>query len=160
MTYLLDANVFIDAKNRHYGFDFCPGFWDWLVRANAEGRVFSVTKVGDELQDDDLAPWAKARGEGFFLAPTKKTLGAFQKINDWLLGAGYPPTAALEFQSVADFYLVAQALADGHAVVTHERPSGSLKRVKIPDVCAAVGVMCLQPFEMLRREKARFVLGS
>ena len=24
MAYLLDANVFIQAKNLHYGFDFCP----------------------------------------------------------------------------------------------------------------------------------------
>jgi Domain of unknown function (DUF4411) len=26
MAYLLDANVFIQAKNLHYGFDFCPAF--------------------------------------------------------------------------------------------------------------------------------------
>ena len=44
-------------------------------------------------------------------------------------------------------------------MVTHEVPSGSTKRVKIPDACLAMGVNCLQPFEMLRREKARFVLG-
>ena len=24
MAYLLDANVFIQAKNLHYGMDFCP----------------------------------------------------------------------------------------------------------------------------------------
>ena len=40
MAYLLDANIFIQAKNLHYGFDFCPAFWEWLVAANAEGRVF------------------------------------------------------------------------------------------------------------------------
>jgi hypothetical protein len=27
MAYLLDSDVFIQAKNLHYGFDFCPGFW-------------------------------------------------------------------------------------------------------------------------------------
>nr|WP_269633613.1 DUF4411 family protein [Pelomonas sp. BJYL3] len=32
MAYLLDANVFIQAKNLQYGFDFCPGFWDWLAQ--------------------------------------------------------------------------------------------------------------------------------
>ena len=32
MAYLLDANVFIAAKNLHYGFDFCPAFWDWLCQ--------------------------------------------------------------------------------------------------------------------------------
>jgi hypothetical protein len=26
MAYLLDANVVIQAKNLHYGFDFCPAF--------------------------------------------------------------------------------------------------------------------------------------
>lgn len=41
MTYLLDANVFIQAKNLHYGLDFCPAFWDWLIDNNREGRVFS-----------------------------------------------------------------------------------------------------------------------
>jgi hypothetical protein len=30
--YLLDANVFIQAKNLHYGFDFCPAFWAWLLQ--------------------------------------------------------------------------------------------------------------------------------
>lgn len=49
MPYLLDANVFIEAKNRHYGLDFCPAFWDWLVERNQEGVVFSVEKVGDGL---------------------------------------------------------------------------------------------------------------
>ena len=57
MAYLLDANVFIQAKNLHYGFDFCPAFWDWLIRQNQAGEVFSIEKVGSELLagDDELA---------------------------------------------------------------------------------------------------------
>lgn len=68
MAYVLDANVFIAAKNLHYGFDFCPAFWDWLVQQNNAGRVFSIEKVGDELQavDDELSTWAAARGDSFF----------------------------------------------------------------------------------------------
>ena len=64
MSYLLDANVFIQAKNLHYGFDFCPAFWDWLVTRNAAGRVLSIEKVGDELAAvaDELSDWAAARG--------------------------------------------------------------------------------------------------
>lgn len=60
-TYLLDANVFIQAKNLHYGFEFCPAFWDWLVQENSAGRVFSIERVGDEIQavDDELAEWAR-----------------------------------------------------------------------------------------------------
>ncbi|RMF56764.1 MAG: DUF4411 family protein [Calditrichaeota bacterium] len=40
MSYLLDANVFIQAKNLHYGFDFCPAF-QWLIK-NASGTVFNI----------------------------------------------------------------------------------------------------------------------
>ncbi len=47
MPHLLDANVFIQAKKLHYGLDFCPAFWDWLMRKNATGTVFSIEKVGD-----------------------------------------------------------------------------------------------------------------
>ncbi len=45
MAYLLDANVFIEAKRRHYSFDFCPAFWDWLVEGNAAGKTCSVERV-------------------------------------------------------------------------------------------------------------------
>ena len=42
MAYLLDTNVFIQAKNLHYGFGFCPAFWDWLIANNATQHVFSI----------------------------------------------------------------------------------------------------------------------
>jgi hypothetical protein len=69
MAYLLDANVFIQAKNLHYGLDFCPAFWEWLITQSHAGNVFSIEKVGDEVQalEDDLSVWAGARGGGFFL---------------------------------------------------------------------------------------------
>ena len=49
--YLLDANVFIQAKNLHYGFDFCPAFWDWLIQQNQADRVASVEKVAVEMHE-------------------------------------------------------------------------------------------------------------
>jgi hypothetical protein len=48
MAYLLDSNVFIQAKNLHYGFDFCPVFWEWIGQSHAAGTVFSIDKVADE----------------------------------------------------------------------------------------------------------------
>lgn len=63
MAYLLDANIFIQAKNLYYGFDVCPGFWDWLDDAHADGRVTSIDRIGDELTGagDELATWARSR---------------------------------------------------------------------------------------------------
>ena len=162
MAYLLDANVFIAAKNLHYGLDFCPAFWDWLVAENAAGSVFSIEKVGDEVQAvaDELSEWAEARGAGFFLAPDAAVFPALAAVSRWANGQGYAPAAVSTFLQVADYYLVAQAQAGGHTVVTHEVPSASTRRIKIPDACIGLGIKCVTPYEMLRRERARFVLGA
>jgi hypothetical protein len=85
MSYILDADVFIRAKNLHYGLDFCPAFWEWLSMKNAAGQLFSI-------------------------------------------------------------------------VVTHEIPSASTRKIKIPDACIGLGIKFMTPYEMLRRERARFIL--
>lgn len=161
MSYLLDSDVFIQAKNLHYGLDFCPAFWDWLIDANAKKLVFSTEKVGDEIEAvaDELATWAEGRGDGFFLKPDAAILPALAQVSTWASGQNYEPAAVNTFLQVADFYLVAHALAHGHVVVTHEVAAASTKKIKIPNACIGVGVKCMSPFEMLRLERARFVLG-
>ena len=160
MTYLLDANVFISAKNLHYGFDFCPAFWKWLINKNEEHKVFSIEKVGDEINaiGDELSEWTKNRGEKFFKKPNKTLLPALGKVADWVNAASYEPSAKNIFLQVADYYLVAQAYAERYTIVTHEVASNSLKKVKIPDVCLELEIKFVTPYEMLRQEKARFVL--
>ena len=161
MGYLLDADVFIRAKNLHYGLDFCPAFWDWLIAENQRGRVFSIEKVGDELQAvaDDLSVWAQARGDRFFLRPDPSVLPALAAVSGWATSQGYEPAAVSTFLQVADYYLVAQARAAAHTVVSHEVPAGSTRKIKIPNACIGLGIKCVTPFEMLRSERARFVLG-
>ncbi len=161
MAYLLDADVFIAAKNLHYGFDFCPAFWDWIVQEHNSGQVFSVEKVRDELLagQDDLAAWAARLPGAFFEKPNATTLPALERIATWINGqTKYSAAAKNTFLQIADFYLVAQALAGQHIVVTHERPHESRHVVKIPNVCLALEVQYMTPFDMLRRERARFVL--
>ena len=90
-TYLIDSDVFIQAKNLHYGFDFCPAFWDWLVEQNGVGKVASIEKVADELQDgdDELAEWAAARGSDFFLPMDDTVLLKRSIVSDWANDKGY-----------------------------------------------------------------------
>jgi len=64
------------------------------------------------------------------------------------------------FLQDADYYLVSFAHAHRHTVVTHEIPSDGVKRVKIPNVCIGMGVKFMTPYEMLRKERARFVLSA
>lgn len=162
MAYLLDTNVFIQAKNLHYGFSFCPAFWDWIVRENRAGKVFSVEKVRDEIMDgdDELAHWAAQYKDSLFLALDASVLPAMQRVSTWVTNQQYASAAVNLFLQDADYYLVAQALAGGHVVVTHEKPEVSIKRVKIPSVCIGVGIGFMNPFEMLRRERALFVLAE
>ena len=133
MPYLLDANVFIQAKNLHYGLDFCPAFWDWLIAENATKKVFSIEKVGDEILAiaDELANWASDRGDEFFLKPDAKLLAALSLVSAWATGQSYEPAAVSTFLLVADYYLVGYALAHGYTVVTHEVASSSQLGFKV-----------------------------
>lgn len=161
MAYLLDSDVFIQAKNLHYGFDFCPGFWDWIDTQWQVGTVLSIEKVRDELigGGDELAGWAQARGADFFLKPDPLVLPSLRAVSSWATGAGYEQAGVNIFLQAADYYLVAHAHAHRDVVVTHEVPSSSTRRIKIPDACIGLGVKCVNPFQMLRTERARLVLG-
>lgn len=161
MAYLLDANVFIEATRRHYGFDFCPAFWDWLDTQHAAGTVFSIEKVGDELLsgNDDLSQWAGRHGATFFLPPDDRLLASLASVAEWVRGQRYRPGAIGAFLEDADYYLVAHAHAHGHVVVTHEVPSDGVRQVKIPNVAIGMKLKCMTPYEMLRLERARFILG-
>jgi len=160
VAYLLDSDVFIQAKNLHYGFDFCPAFWAWIDQAHGVGIVFSIEKVGDELKagGDDLATWVTGR-PGLFLKPDSAIVASLRAVSQWASSGAYPAAAVGTFLQVADYYLVAHAHAHQHIVVTHEVVAHGTKKIKIPNACIDLGVKCMTPFEMLRAEKARFVLG-
>ena len=138
--YLLDANIFIQAK-----------------------IAGSVERVREELLagQDELADWARTH-PSFFQPIDDDTAACFRPLSKWASSApaGYKSAALSEFSSdAADFLLVAHALAHRHVVVTHEVPSpNSSRRVKIPDACKALGVEWESPFAMLRKSKAKFDL--
>jgi predicted nucleic acid-binding protein len=160
VTYLLDTNVLIDAKNRYYGFDICPGFWEWIDAANEQEKVYSVSRVFDEVCSgkDDLTEWAKSR-RPLFLDPDGDVVDAMREVSEWVTGTDPPYQAAAiaEFLGVADYFLVSHAKAHGFVVVTAEVSSDTVKRVKIPNACKGVGVEYTDLFTMLRTEEARFV---
>lgn len=160
MSYLLDANVFISAKNLHYGLDFCPAFWDWLIHGANTGAVFSIDKVADELEAgaDELAAWAVGAGKALFRKTPAALAPQFMQVSTWAMGQQYTPAAVNQFLQAADFYLVAHALAGQHIVVSNEVISPSPNRIKIPNACIGLGVRFMSPYQMLRIERARFVL--
>lgn len=164
MAYLLDTGIFIEAKRRFYGMDFVPGYWAWLMREAKAGTIRSIEKVADEIgaQQDDLSAWAATLPTGFFLRPDATFSAAFQQVSQWALASGFQAAAYNEFLGVADSFLVAQALAGGHTVVTLEKPATtpSKRKIKVPDACAGVSVKCMTPYEVMRLRGVRLVLEA
>lgn len=163
MKYLIDSDVLIRAKNQDFPFEVAPGFWDWLVAANARDLVAIVPRVRQELlaQDDELSAWIKLASARFTLSISSTDFPRFTELTDWVQGGQtqFGPAAVNEFLGAGDYELVALAAARGSAVVTHEVSSDGFKKVKIPNACAAMGVFCVRPHEMLFREGVRLVLG-
>jgi hypothetical protein len=158
--YLVDADVFIEAANSHYAFDVVPGFWDWLLVANADGTVASVEAVQRELRAgrDELAHWAMDRDEMFFLQPDDEVVVSLRIVSEWATNCDrYTSAAVADFLAKADYYLVSHAHAHAGVVVTHEVSSNSRNKIKIPDACSDLEVECITPFAMLREAGARFV---
>jgi Domain of unknown function (DUF4411) len=160
--YLLDSDVFIQAKNRHYGFDIVPAWWDWLMQAHQAGRVFTVGACRDEVVAgaDELATWMTAQPASFVLQPQGSDRPSLQRVSQWAVDSTqYDQGAAAQFLAAGDYFLVSQALSLGYTVVTHEEPAPlGKKRIKIPDACNAAGVPWMPPWRMLRDEGARFRL--
>ena len=157
--YCLDADTFIQAKNRHFGMDFHPSFWAWLDQQTSAGVICSPMLVHDEIAvgNNGLATWVKQRlGSGLFVQPSPAVQAVVGQIADYV-NATYPLHRAQEFLAGADSWVIAQAKIDSAIVVTHETlvPSDSSK-VKIPNICQQFGVDWVDVFKMLRDLNARF----
>lgn len=159
--YLLDANVFIEAKNRYYSFDIAPGFWEWLDNMLGQDIACSIDAVFEELSagEDELAEWAHGH-KSFFREVDEKATVHFAELSQWAASQNFTPAALANFTgNNADYLLIAYAKGHDLSVVSHEQSNpSSRKRVLIPDACKAVGVRSVDTFEMLRRTEVRLDL--
>lgn len=165
--FCLDANVFIEAWNRYYSIEIAPSFWETLIQWSQEGRVFSLMVVYEEIArgKDELAQWCRDKAKSLFV---DHTVGEVPRIYGKMANEimqKYEKSKADEFLAGADLWLIAYAKVHNAVVVTQEAPSGKLdvgkdgkigSKVKIPDVCRAFEVECIDTFEMLRRLKFQF----
>jgi len=155
VKYVLDANVFIEAKNRYYAFDIVPKFWECLKEHAATGRTRSIDRVKGELVKgkDELADWASKKcPEAFDSTDDDKVIAAFRQIMVWVQSQPHFMDAAkTQFAECADGWLVAYAQVHDCTVVTHEElRAGAKKRVMIPNICRAFNVPWVDTFTMLR----------
>jgi hypothetical protein len=166
MGYVIDSNVLIDAKDDYYGFDLCPGFWEWLELEAVAGEVVSIDMVRTELMEgaDELSAWAKRQGRDFFRSEDADCAEAMKRVSEWVQAGSFKDAAKRDFLADADPHVIAYALAHGHTVVTHEvHNAGNAderKKVKVPTVCLGLDVKCERMFPWLLARGARFVLEA
>lgn len=151
--FLLDSNVLMEASRTYYSATLAPAFWAWLAAQHSAGNLASIPQVRREIDDGvgsgHLKSWSAGLPPTFWVAPTQASVTAMGAVTAWTMDAARPYTTAAQhsFLAAADYYLVAEALAGGHTVVTRERRQpAAKKRVLIPDVCAGLGVECRDPF--------------
>ena len=163
MRYLLDSNVFIEAKNRYYGFDICPGFWKWLEKFGKKNKPLSVKKVKEELlkQEDDLARWVSQLPASYFVEEMPEIQKNVQLITNYILSKSdrYNQAESNKFLSGADPWLIAAAKHYDSIVVTQEAAVTEIShKIKIPNVCLEFDVEYTDIFTLLRKEKVSFNL--
>lgn len=160
-TYVLDANVFIEAARRYYAFDLAPPFWESLVHHAADGRIQSIDRIKVELErgNDELMAWARGDfSDAFASTDEEGVISFYTQVMGWVYAQDqFSDAAKADFAAGADGWLVAYAMSKGHIIVTHEVLDPSIKRkVPIPNVCEAFGVSYVDTFAMLRELGVRF----
>ena len=160
-TYVLDANVFIEAARRYYAFDLAPIFWESLVHHAANGRIQSIDRVKEELErgNDELATWIREHfSDAFASTDEGDIIGSYREVMGWVQAQDqFSDAAKADFATGADGWLVAYARSEERIVVTHELPATDARRkVPIPNVCEAFGVTYVDTFAMLREMGVRF----
>lgn len=144
MGYLFDTNIFIKSKNEQ-PVDVWPTFWMRISELIREGKIFSSIQVKEEIDrgGDELTDWMRDNAtSGFYCKAESDVLLKYEEAQRWAKSNPVFTQAAIhEFAEVADAFLVATAAAKGFTLVTNEKPDPYCRRrVKIPDVCNALGV--------------------
>jgi hypothetical protein len=146
MAYCVDTSGWLDGWQRYYPPDVFPSLWRKIEDQVAAGQIFSSEEVYVELSKkaDDLHDWIKARKE--MLVSSEE---AVQLQVTYLLKK-YPRLVdTLKNRSQADPFVVAVAMEHKLSLVTGE-VGGTIERPRIPFVCAAEGVICINFLQMIR----------
>lgn len=170
--YLIDSNSLISPYRTFYQFDLIPAFWDWF-KQTYDKSIYLVDKVRDELchatgvNKDQLQLWIEGNclSKGKIITPNtdSNVLSEYKKILKYIKDADIYTQRSFDEWSLiekADPWLIAIAKVYGYTIVTMEERDRNLnpkfptrKEPRIPDVCAALGVDCINLYELMKEQK-------
>ncbi len=152
-TYCIDTSALIAAWYERYKPNRFPKLWDQLDGLIKSGRLVSSSLVLRECskqRSEELHGWLKPR-EAMFHTPDETV----QAQVDFIVNSYQGLVSAGKEKFQADPFVIALAKAAGHTGITEETGPASL--AKIPGVCAAMKVPCLNLMQLIDQED--WVLG-
>ncbi|MCF6287968.1 MAG: DUF4411 family protein [Proteobacteria bacterium] len=159
--YIIDSNAFIEAKNRYYGFEICPGYWNLLEKAFNNDIVSLVQPVYKELinADDKLSEWIKQFSKKM-VKPDTQTQQSFIEVVDYVENNYSSSRYKPEFLAKADPWIIAEALKTNATVITHEVyiDNKNSPKIKIPNICEHFEIRIIDIFSLIKELDERFVL--
>lgn len=155
--YIFDSNTFIQAKNLFYRFNFCSGYWDWLVAGANAGKFYISASVDKELKrkEDEIKVWLSQMHPEFILQDIndQDVLNNYSLVINWANSSvQYNDKAKADFSDIerADAFLIALGMKYGFGIVTHEKSDPhSKKKIFLPDAAGSFGVNCVSLYDVL-----------
>jgi hypothetical protein len=146
--YSFDTSAWLQCWARFYPRDVFPALWERLEDMLDSGKVVCSDEVLRELskEEDDLTAWLRAKPEVFVELSEE-----IQDATNEILAAH--PYIAKEFarRTHADPFVVAVAKVHDCTVVTQEG-RGSEAKPRIPLVCEALDIPCIDVISFIRQE--------
>ena len=158
--YALDSNVLMAAHHNFYPPDVFPGFWDFMAKEFANGRISIIDRVRMEIiTPPELVKWIDEASMGI-IVPTNSevVVQIYGHMADWVeRNDRFLPAALDEFARGADGWLAAYASANGAVLVTNEVYDPNVRRkAPLPNLCDEFNIPYRNTIQMLRELNARF----
>ncbi len=120
--------------------------------AAKRGEILIIDEVADELErkDDGIYKWVQENEH--IVVPIDERI---QEILDSIMKAHPRLVDTRKNRSGCDPWVIALAKAQNLTVVTGERGTGRIEKPKIPDVCKALGIPCIEIIEFFRKQGLR-----
>lgn len=153
LLYSFDTSAFINGRRDLLPPEVFPTFWTNIEQMILAGVIRAIDEVRRELRkrDDTTKAWAMSQ-DGLFIdleedvqAATMSVLAAHPKLTG--MGGG---------RNEADPFVIGLAHARHGVVVTEETLSNNINKPRIPDVCGAMGIRCINLVQFARDQGWKF----
>lgn len=147
MAFSLDTSGILDAWVRYYPIDVFPTIWSYMDTAASRGEILVIDEVVRELErkDDEICKWVKQHSA--MIVPIDD---AVQGLVTEIMSKFPRLVDTKKNRSGCDPWVIALAKLGDLTVVTGEKATGRLEKPKIPDVCKALDVRCVEIVDFFR----------